>query len=247
MPITEILYSIFISPLLSIYDTIFLSVNALTKNPGLTIINFSIIINIILLPLYYQMEKKQKINIQSRNEMEKEVKRIKNNYKGRERYFYIKTIYKNYNYSPFNVLFSSMELYLQILVFLTVYIYLNNFKQLNGVSFFFIENLSSPDKLLFGINVLPIIMTIANLISAIFYTREKSKRQQAFLMAGLFLLLLYNSPSALVLYWACNNIFSLIKNWIEFKVIPRMKTYLLDHTPNLVQLIQKDFMLFYVF
>jgi hypothetical protein len=38
------------------------------------------------------------------------------------------------------------------------------------------------------------------------------ERLQLFTMAFIFLLLLYNSPSALVIYWTCNNIFSLLKN-----------------------------------
>ncbi len=187
------------------------------------------------------MEKKGKKNLASTTEMQKEINRIKKNYKGRERYFYIKAIYKNYSYSPFYVLFSSTELYLQILVFMTVYMYINKLKMLNGTSFLFIENLGSPDKLLFGINLLPIIMTIANLVSATFYTKEKSKRKQAFLMAGVFLFLLYNSHSALVLYWTCNNIFSLIKNWIEYKIIPYIKIVLLNHRPDIYQYIQNFF------
>jgi len=32
-----------------------------------------------------------------------------------------------------------------------------------------------------------------------------------------FFVLLYNSPSGLVLYWICNNVFSLIKN-IAYRV-----------------------------
>ena len=39
-------------------------------------------------------------------------------------------------------------------------------------------------------------------------------------MAGIFLILLYNSPSALALYWTMNNIFSLFKNiyyWIQIR------------------------------
>ena len=31
-------------------------------------------------------------------------------------------------------------------------------------------------------------------------------------MAGLFLVLLYDSPSGLVFYWTLNNLFSLVKN-----------------------------------
>ncbi|MBP5465061.1 MAG: hypothetical protein J6Y13_07840, partial [Treponema sp.] len=35
---------------------------------------------------------------------------------------------------------------------------------------------------------------------------------QLHLMTALFLVLLYNSPAGLVLYWTCNNLFSLVKN-----------------------------------
>jgi membrane protein insertase Oxa1/YidC/SpoIIIJ len=242
MSIKDILYFIFISPLLSIYQIIFLSVNSFTKSPGVTIVFFSVIINLILLPIYYQMEKKGTANLNLQNEMKKEIQRIKKNYKGRERYFYLKTIYKYYNFSPFYVLFSSTELYLQILVFMTVYNYLSQLKWLNGIPFLFIKNLGHPDKLLFGMNALPIIMTIANLVSATFYTKDKSKRTQAFVMALVFLALLYNSTSALVLYWTSNNIFSLIKNWIQFKIFPRIRIIIINHMPNLFQNIQKFFL-----
>ena len=45
-------------------------------------------------------------------------------------------------------------------------------------------------------------------------------------MAGVFLILLYNSPSALVLYWTMNNIFSAIKN-IYYRIQHKYKSYIL--------------------
>ncbi|MBO4637467.1 MAG: hypothetical protein J5685_10020, partial [Clostridiales bacterium] len=78
--------------------------------------------------------------------------------------------------------------------------------------------LSLPDSMMniggFGINVLPILMTLINVVSSIVYGKGKkfSEQWQTYLLAALFLILLYTSPSGLVLYWTCNNIFSLLKN-----------------------------------
>jgi hypothetical protein len=57
-------------------------------------------------------------------------------------------------------------------------------------------------------------MTFINVISGAVYTRgfKLKDKLQVFGIAAVFLVLLYNSPAGLVLYWTCNNIFSLIKN-----------------------------------
>ena len=39
-----------------------------------------------------------------------------------------------------------------------------------------------------------------------------SQKIQTYALAAFFLVLLYNSPSGLVIYWTCNQIFSLLKN-----------------------------------
>ncbi|MHC6201912.1 hypothetical protein ACYULU_01805 [Breznakiellaceae bacterium SP9] len=67
------------------------------------------------------------------------------------------------------------------------------------------------------INVLPILMTAINCISGTIYTKGFPLRDklQLYGMALVFLVLLYNSPAALVLYWTLNNIFSLVKNSLQ--------------------------------
>ena len=47
-------------------------------------------------------------------------------------------------------------------------------------------------------------------------------------MAVIFLVLLYNSPSGLVVYWTCNNIFSLVKNIFYKLKHPRETAYILS-------------------
>ena len=66
-------------------------------------------------------------------------------------------------------------------------------------------------------------MTVINLFSALVYTHNLSRRDkiQLYGMAAVFLVLLYDAASGLVLYWTCNNIFSLGKN-IVYDLFDRM-------------------------
>ena len=95
---------------------------------------------------------------------------------------------------------------------------------LQNASFGPIANLGAPDGLLqlgsVTVNLLPILMTVINLVSGAIYLRGfpvKSKVQQ-YVLALLFLVLLYNRPAGLVLYWTINNVFALVKN-IFMKVL----------------------------
>ena len=106
---------------------------------------------------------------------------------------------------------------IQIPFFLAAYYMLSHYTGLQGISFWFIQDLSLADQTInmgFGRwNILPIIMTALNGISTLFYTKDSkaSERYQLWILAVLFLVLLYNSPAALVLYWTMNNIFALLK------------------------------------
>jgi len=111
---------------------------------------------------------------------------------------------------------STLSLLIQIPFFIAAYHFLSSLESLKGASFLFINDLGSPDALL-SFNVLPVIMTVINLISGYIYAKDYDLKEklQLFGMSAIFLILLYNSPSALVLYWTFNNIFSLIKNIIH--------------------------------
>jgi hypothetical protein len=110
---------------------------------------------------------------------------------------------------------------------MAAYICLSRLEVLKGAAFLFIRDLGSPDALLAlpgigRVNILPVAMTLVNAVSAAVYTRQpdsnaaepqpKHGAGQLYLMAAVFLVLLYNSPAGLVLYWTCNNLFSLVKN-----------------------------------
>ena len=104
---------------------------------------------------------------------------------------------------------------------MAAYLFLSNLLLLQGVSFGPIADLGQPDGMLtvgnISINVLPIVMTLINIIASLLYTKGSplKAKMQLYIMAAVFLVVLYNSPSGLVFYWTLNNIFSLIKTVIN--------------------------------
>ena len=146
--------------------------------------------------------------------MKKYVDHIKAHFKGDEQYMILNTYYRQNNYKPIYALRSSLSLLLQIPFFIAAYDFLSNEYTVLSSGFGPIANLGNPDHLLNGINLLPILMTLINVVSSYIYTKcqpVKSKIQ-LYVMALAFLVFLYNRPSGLVFYWTLNNLFSLIKN-----------------------------------
>lgn len=135
----------------------------------------------------------------------------------------LRTYYRQHHYHPLFALRSSVSLLIQVPFFIAAYHFLSHLPHLQGESFFFIKDLSRPDQMiqLWGIpiNLLPVAMTLINVIAGVIYTKgfPLKDKFQLYGMATIFLVLLYNSPSGLVLYWTCNNVFSLVKN-IFYKV-----------------------------
>ncbi|MCQ2981827.1 MAG: YidC/Oxa1 family membrane protein insertase, partial [Treponemataceae bacterium] len=121
-------------------------------------------------------------------------------------------------YHPLMALRSSFGLLIQIPFFMAAYNYLSNLEELRGLSFWFIRDLGNPDATFyigsFAVNVLPIAMTLINCISGAIYTKgfKAKDKIQIYAMAAIFLVILYDSPAGLVLYWTMNNVFSMVKN-----------------------------------
>lgn len=219
MSLAGLLDVLYFQPLLAIYDFVFWGINALVPSLGASLILFGIVLNLALLPIYRRMEHAGRERAAARQAMDAEIARIEAHYKGRERYYYVRTIHRHFRYSPISVVFTSGALYLQMLVFPTVYHYISTLWVLNGARFLAISDLGQPDALLFGTNLLPILMTVLNVGAAIAYSPSKSGRLLALGIAVFFLVLLYGSPSGIVLYWTSNNAFSLVRNLAQRKMV----------------------------
>lgn len=131
-------------------------------------------------------------------------------------------LYRRYRYHPILALRSALPLFFQLPFLFAAYYALRALPELSGVSFGIIRDLSQPDALLVGYNVLPFVMTAINLITAgLNPTFKLQERIQAVVIAAIFLMLLYNAPAALLIYWTMNNIFFLLRTLWDRRHTPR--------------------------
>ena len=201
-----------------------------TNNWGWAIVVMSLAVNTVILPIYIKAEKWQEDERALRKSFENKEAMIKRSFKGQERFAMMTTMHRQAGYSPLLSLRSSIGFFLQIPFFFAAYHFLSHFEPLAGISFMGLADLSKPDAAIslgsFSINVMPILMTVINLASALIYTHNLTRRDkmQLYAMAAVFLVLLYDAASGLVLYWTCNNIYSLGKN-IVYQELGRIKPF----------------------
>ncbi len=214
------LYSLIVAPIECVVDWVFNFMTNKFSNLGIigAVCGVSLIINFLALPLYNIADSLQEKERKAAKALEVRVKRIKKAFKGNEQFMMLSTYYRQNDYHPLYVLRSSLSILIEIPFFIAAYHYLSNCEVLRGSSFWIFKDLGAPDGLMhignFPINVLPIIMTLINFVSGAIYTKEAPFREkiQLYIVAALFLVLLYSSPSGLVIYWILNNLFSLVKN-----------------------------------
>ena len=221
MSFLHMLYQLIISPLELLIETVYVFSYEIIGDYGLAIIPLSLSVNFFLLPLYNRAEAIQEEERNRERNMSAGVEHIKKTFKGDERYMMLKAYYRINSYKPIYSLRSTLPLVLEVPFFIAAYHFLSNLTLLKYSGFGPINDLSIPDSLVsvegISINVLPIIMTIINIVSSRIYSGTLSIKEKSRLygMAIFFLILLYSSPSGLVLYWTLNNLFSLLKNIVN--------------------------------
>ena len=224
------LYYILIAPIEMIVEWVFYFFVKINVWGGFAaVIGVSVVINFLALPLYNIADALQDKERRASRKLEPRLKRIKKAFKGDEQFMMISTYYRQNNYHPLYVLRSSLSILIEIPFFIAAYHFLSNCQLLLGESFWIFKDLGNPDKIFsfkmfdfaLTINILPIIMTLINVVSAAIYTRGGTVKEkiQIYVLALIFLVLLYNSPSGLVIYWILNNLFSLAKNILLVNII----------------------------
>lgn len=215
----NILYQIVIQPIYMLLELLYkFFFDATTYKIIPTIFLLSFMISVFCLPLYLRADAISEEEALIRKKLEPRVKSIKKNFKGDERQLLLQTYYKQNNYHPIMALRSSFSLLLQIPFFFAAYCFFRHLDLANFNVFGIIENLSLPDASIhignFAINALPILMTLVNIFAGYIYAKNKSFKENLnlYIISLVFLVLLYNQPSGLVLYWLFNNVFSLLKN-----------------------------------
>ncbi len=226
--IGKTLFYIFIQPLVLLIEFIFTIMSRWFGSYGIAIIMVSVVINLLILPLYKRSDALQEQERRKQKEMEHWEKHIRRTFRGDERFMMLSTYYRQQNYQPVNAIRGSLSLLLQIPFFIAAYHFLTSVN-LQNHSFLFLNNLGETDRLLkigtMSFNLMPVLMTSINFISGFIYTKgfRRKDKLQLYILACIFLVVLYRSPSGLVLYWTMNNLFSLLKNIVMKVLAPLLK------------------------
>ena len=122
------LFELIMSPFIYIIKQIFLLSYQLTGDYGTAIVLLSFAISLLLLPIFIFIEKAKKKDDVIKLKMKPLIDEIKRCYKGQERFYYIKTINRQHNYSSARALIPILTLLFQIPFFIAVYQFLEGFE-----------------------------------------------------------------------------------------------------------------------
>ena len=230
---TDLLFNLTIGPLKLIYELLYGGLFALTHHYGWALVLLSFVTTAITIPLGKAVSAYIKKERLIESILDPQIKKIKATSSGAEQSKRIRNLYNRYAYNPLYSIRLAFGVLIQLPFLIGAYWMIAKHPSLGGVSFGPVADLSQPDKLLGGVNVLPLIMTAANLgVVAISAQMPKRDRIQATAIAILFLVLLYPAPSALLIYWTTNNVLLLIR-----AVLQKQKTFINStltyyHIPN---------------
>ena len=205
------LFDFIINPFVHSFELIFDIIYFFSFNAGYSLLIFALTISIIIHPV----EKAAKvISIQEKkiqSIISVQLNKIKSLYKGEQKALAIKRLYKRYGYNPLLSFRASLDVLVQFPFLLIAYYMLKENPKLIQHGFYFIKDLGQPDSLLMGYNLLPIIMTVINIYTAILLKIKGMQLVQSIIIAFVFFIFLYSAPSGLLLYWTTNNFLHLLR------------------------------------
>lgn len=208
------LYTLCIAPLEALYQSLYDFFVFLTGSYFWSLLCLSVFSVIIFTPLKRLANKAAEKEKKIHTILDPQLLKINEESSGAGRQARTKALYRRYAYHPVYALRSSFGIALQVPFLCAAYYMLRDHQGVKGQAVLFINDLSLPDGLLGGINILPLLMTAIN-IAAVYTTRSLGgrDRKQALVIAFMFLALLYEAPAALLIYWTFNNSITLLENF----------------------------------
>lgn len=218
------LYQYIIFPLEKFFEVVFSFLNNVTGSYLAAIVLLSLVIRVITIPLEQVVKKGAVRENELAEVLAPQLSEIKKNYIGAERHAAIGRLYKRYSYHPIMALRTLGSLFVQLPFFIAVYYMMSIYPPLKSASVPLIGNLATPDSLLGdGVNVLPVIMFIISVIAALTMPNiTKRECRQSIVLSLMFLLILYNSPACLVIYWTVNGVYSLLTNFVHLGEVKKI-------------------------
>ena len=191
--------------------------NSLIPNYGVAIILMTILVRLLFWPLTH----KSTVGMRKMQEIQPKLKEIQAKFKDNPQRMQQETwqLYRDHKVNPLS---SCLPMLVQIPVFIALFNVLRSTVELRYAPFLWISDLSEPEALFAswfpfgGLNILPLFMTGLTILQSAFTppSGDKSQQRMKMIMMPLFMLVMfYNFPSALSLYWALSTAFGVAQAW----------------------------------
>jgi YidC/Oxa1 family membrane protein insertase len=211
--------------------------HGLMRSYGFAIILLTILVRLVTYPLTHKSMKIQAKTMAQQAKLKPYIDEINKKYKddaGKRNQAMMK-LWKEHGVNPFGMLRGCIPVLFQMPVFIALYILLDQAIELRGQSFYWIKDLSMPDRLLTipgislpilgnSLNILPILMGVTQVVASrlsMSAATDSTQRQLMVIMPLAFVVFLYNFPSGLMLYWVVTNLWQIGQQKLTNRLIRR--------------------------
>ena len=187
--------------------------HAIIPNYGVAIILLTALTRLLMHPL----TKRQNESMKRMSAMQPKLKEVQALYKNDPQKLQRETmrLYQEYKVNPLS---SCLPMLIQLPIFIAFFTMLRCAVELRFAQFLWIRDLSMPENLFreqlgFGLNILPIAMSVAMYFQSKFTPSggdPKQQRMMALMMPVMMLFFFYTSASGLCLYWGTSTLFSIL-------------------------------------
>jgi membrane protein insertase Oxa1/YidC/SpoIIIJ len=182
---------------------------SLTGSAGTSIVLLAVLVALATYPLRAWAQRAETRVNERKKLIDHQISKVSPDLKGEGRFRAIESIYEAHGYHPIQSIGSGLTFLVMLPFLLSAIFVLADNTSLANVPYLFIPDLSRPDGLIGGINLMPFMMsgiTVADARSR-FATDRAAFWRFCFIALVLFVLV-YSFSSALVLYWAVSNFVS---------------------------------------
>jgi len=198
------------SPIIFLIENYYIFLLSIFNSQGISIILTSISASLLLIPILRVARKKEDLFSQKIALITDEVNNISKSLKGEEKFFAVERVYTKYHFHPIQNMMTGLSFFVIFPVLISAYLFFNINIQSMNEEFLNLVNLSKPDELFFGFNIIPIMIFMINFFDARYkYYKTNSGKSSYIFLSFIICALIYSMPSCLTIYWLTSSTFSL--------------------------------------
>ena len=198
------------SPIIFLIENYYIFLLNIFNSQGISIILTSISASLLLIPILRVARVKEDLFRQKISLITDEVNNISKSLNGEEKFFAVDQIYTKYRFHPIHNMMTGLSFFVILPVLISAYLFFNINLQSMDENFLNLIKLSGPDELLFGFNIIPMMIFAVNCLDARYKYYETNSGKTSYIVLSLMIsVLIYGMPSCLTLYWLTSSTFSL--------------------------------------